>query len=123
MTTKLILSPNGKIAVIHSNTPIITDVQSALDLAATIFYEYKCQNIAINKEAITEDFFKLSTGVAGEIAQKFVNYRHRLAIIGDFSGYTNKPLRDYMYECNRGRHLYFADSEEAAIAKLGSVAL
>jgi hypothetical protein len=89
----------------------------------TVFYEHECQNIAINKEAITEDFFKLSTGIAGEIAQKFVNYRHRLAIIGDFSGYTSKSLRDYMYECNRGRHLYFVDSEEAAIEKLGRAAL
>jgi hypothetical protein len=119
MTTDLIETPNGKVAVIHSDTPIITDAQSALDLAATIFYEHECQNIAINKEAITEDFFKLSTGVAGEIVQKLVNYRHRLAIIGDFSGYTSKPLHDYMYECNKGKHLYFVDSEQAAIEKLG----
>jgi hypothetical protein len=71
--TNLIDTPNGKIAIIVADTPIITDAQSALDLAATLFYEHGCQNIAINKAAITEDFFRLPTGVAGEIAQKLVN--------------------------------------------------
>jgi hypothetical protein len=121
MTTKLIDTPNGKIAVIHSDAPVITDAQTSLDLAATLFYEHECRNIAINKAAITEDFFKLSTGVAGEIVQKFVNYRYRLAIIGDFSGYTSKPLHDYIYECNKGRHLYFVADENEALKKLGAV--
>ncbi|MDR1533224.1 MAG: DUF4180 domain-containing protein [Clostridiales bacterium] len=119
MTTNLIESSKGKIAVIHSDTPIVTDARSALDLAATLHYEHECQNIAINKSAITEDFFRLSTGVAGEIVQKLVNYRYRLAIIGDFSGYASKPLRDYICECNKGRHLYFVESEQAAVEKLG----
>jgi hypothetical protein len=120
-TTKIIETTKGKIAVIGSDVPIITDAQTALDLAATLFYEHECQRIAINKAAVTEDFFKLSTGVAGEIVQKLVNYRYRLAIIGDFSGYTSKPLRDYIYECNRGNHLFFVDSEQAAIEKLGTI--
>lgn len=118
MNTRIIDAPSGKIAVIQSDTPVITDAQSALDLAATLFFEHECQNIAIHKAAITEDFFKLSTGVAGEIVQKLVNYRYRLAIIGDFSHYTSKAFRDYVYECNKGRHLYFVDSEEAAVEKL-----
>jgi hypothetical protein len=120
-TTKLIETSNGKIAVIESDTPIMTDAQSALDLAATLFYEHECQRIAINKAAVTEDFFKLSTGVAGEIVQKLVNYRYRLAIIGDFSVYTSKPLHDYIYECNRGNHLFFVNSEQEAIEKLGTI--
>jgi hypothetical protein len=119
MTADLTDTPNGKVAVIHSDTPIITDARTALDLAATLFYEHECQNIAINKAAITEDFFRLSTGVAGEIVQKLVNYRCRLAIVGDFSGYTSKPLRDFIRECNNGKHLYFAESEKAAVEKLG----
>jgi hypothetical protein len=119
MTTNIVETANGSVAVIHSDVPVITDAQSALDIASTLHYERDCLNIAINKAAITEDFFKLSTGVAGEIAQKLVNYRFRLAIIGDFTGYTSKPLHDYIRECNRGGHLYFVDSEEAAIEKLG----
>ncbi|MCL1913377.1 MAG: DUF4180 domain-containing protein [Eubacteriaceae bacterium] len=119
MTVRIVETPGGKIALINSDTPLITDGQSALDFAVNIGYEYDCHSIIVNKAAITEDFFKLSTGIAGEVAQKFVNYRYRLAIIGDFSVYTSKPLLDYIYECNKGRHLYFVDDEAAAIKKLG----
>lgn len=116
MNIKLIETPSGAVAVIHSDMPIITDTQSALDCMVNA----GAYLIAINKEAITEEFFKLSTGMAGGIVQKFVNYGYRLAIIGDFSRYTSKPLRDYIYECNQGRHLYFVLSEEEAVKKLGA---
>jgi hypothetical protein len=114
MTTKQV----GGIAVVHSETPVIVDAQTALDLTAAIYYEYGTTKMAINKEAFSEDFFRLSTGLAGEIAQKFVNYRFSVAIIGDFSCYTSKPLRDYMYECNSGRHLWFVPSEQEAVERL-----
>jgi hypothetical protein len=114
MTTKTI----GDIAVIHSDTPLITDSQSALDLIASIGHEHGLAKIAIDKTAVSEDFFKLSTGLAGEVVQKFVNYRCRLAIVGDFSGYTSKPLRDYIYECNNGKCLCFVADEDEALLKL-----
>ena len=114
MTTKTI---NDNIVIVNSDVPIILDGQSALDFIANIVHEHNCQHIVINKEAIAEDFFKLSTGIAGEVAQKFVNFGCRLAIIGDFSIYTSKPLKDYMYECNMGKHLCFASTEQEAIDK------
>lgn len=109
----------GDIAIINSEIPLIIDAQSALDLMASVGYQHGITNIAVNKAAVSEDFFKLSTGFAGEVVQKFVNYGYRLVIIGDFSGYTSKPLHDYIYECNNGKHLNFFDSEEMAIEKLG----
>ena len=118
LTKKIIESPGGNIAVVISDSPIINDERSALDFAVNIGYEHNCHKIAVNKAAITEDFFKLSTGIAGEIAQKFVNYRFRLAIFGDFSEYTSKPLRDYIYECNNGGDLYFVSDEDEAVGKL-----
>ena len=41
------------------------------------------------------------------------------AFIGDFSGYTSKPLHDFIYESNKGRHLFFVADEDEAIARLG----
>ncbi|MHC1786417.1 MAG: DUF4180 domain-containing protein [Christensenellales bacterium] len=108
----------GDIAVIHSEVPLITDAQSALDLMATLRYQHGVTKMVISKEAISEDFFVLSSGLAGEIVQKFVNYRFPVAIVGDFSKYTSKPLRDYILECSRGKHLYFAASEGEALEKL-----
>ena len=118
MTAKTI---DGKVVVVNSDVPVITDGQSALDFAANIVYEHDCRNIALYKSAIAEDFFKLSTGIAGEVAQKFVNFGCRLAIIGDFSGYTSEPLRDYIYECNKGGHICFVANEDEAMRKLGAM--
>jgi len=108
------------VAVVTSDEPVITDTQSALDLAMTVKYETGCTNIAINKGAITDDFFVLSTRLAGEILQKFTNYGVRLAIFGDFSRYTSKPLKDFIYESNKGKSFYFQPDLPGAINKLHS---
>ena len=114
-----IIEINGvKIAVCESNDVIIKDGQSALEFAINIGYEHDCLNIAMDKTVISEDFFKLSTGIAGEVVQKFINFGYRLAIIGDFSGYTSKSLRDFIYECNNGQYLFFVESEKAALEML-----
>ncbi len=107
-----------KIADVESSEYLITDVQSALDLIMTIQYETGSNRIAINKEAITEDFFILSTRLAGEILQKFINYDVKFAIYGDFSGYTSKPLKDFIYESNNGKDVFFVASKEEAVDML-----
>jgi hypothetical protein len=114
-----ILTENG-VAIVRSDKPLITDTQSALDLMATVKYETGCDCIAIQKSAVAEDFFVLSTGLAGEILQKFVTYHVKLAIVGDFSRYTSKPLRAFLYESNNGNHVFFVGTEEEAVAKLTS---
>ena len=58
------------IALVTGTEKILTDPQSALDLAMTVKYETGAERIAIAKERICEDFFTLSTGVAGEILRK-----------------------------------------------------
>jgi hypothetical protein len=119
---KHIVRENGvAVAVIQSDEIIISDAQSALDLLATVDYYDDCQRIAINKEAVAEDFFRLSSGLAGEILQKFVNYSKKLAIIGDFSCYTSKPLRDFIYESNQGNAVFFVGDEREAVRKLAGL--
>ena len=116
---KKVIEANGFIiAIINSDGPIITDAQTMLDLLATVNYDDDSSRIVINKEAIIEDFFKLSTGLAGEILQKVVNYRKKLSIVGDFSCYKSKPLHDFIYECNNGRDIFFVGTEQEAIDKL-----
>jgi len=106
-----------EIAIISSNEILITDVQSALDLMATVRYDTGCHRIILNKSAICEDFFDLKTGLAGEILQKFVNYHMRIAIVGDFSMYPSKSLKDFIYESNKGNDVFFLSNEQQAIEK------
>ncbi len=121
MKTEIIRTNNTQIAVVSSDDLLITNVQSALDLIMTVKYETDCTNIAINKEAITDDFFILSTCLAGEILQKFINYGVRFAIYGDFSEYTSKPLKDFMYESNKGNDIFFQPTISLAIDKLSDL--
>lgn len=110
---------NGiNIAIIFGEEKFITDAQSALDLAMTVKYETGAERIVIPKEVICEDFFILSTGLAGEVLQKFMNYHIKAAIYGDYSRYTSKPLKDFIYESNHGNDFFFVASQEEAVRKL-----
>jgi hypothetical protein len=104
--------------LIESAEQVITDVQSALDLIVNAYYEAGTKNIVIDKRLINEDFFVFSTGFAGEVLQKFINYGGRIAIYEDYSGYTSKPLKDFIYESNKGKEVFFASSKEEAIEML-----
>lgn len=70
------------------------------------------------KTFITDEFFVLSSGLAGEILQKLINYQFRIAIYGDYSKYTSKPLKDFIYESNNGHYVFFVNSLETAVKKL-----
>lgn len=113
------ITQNGvDIAVISGPEKCVASPASALELAMSARYETGADRIAIEKRALTEDFFILSTGVAGEILQKFINYRIKAAIWGDFSRYASKPLRDFIYESNKGRDFFFAETREEAVRRL-----
>ena len=110
------IEKNGTIcAVVRSDEVVVTDPQSALDLLMTAKYDVGTTNIVIDKRLIKEDFFILSSGFAGEILQKYVNYGGRIAIYGDYSHYTSKPLHDFIYESNKGHDVFFVATEDEAI--------
>ena len=107
-----------EIAVVSGDDVVITDTQSALDLVMTVKYETKAARFVIDKNMICEDFFVLSTGMAGEILQKFMNYQVKMAVYGDYSHYTSKPLKDFIYESNHGKDFFFVSTKEEAVQRL-----
>jgi hypothetical protein len=113
---------NGKnIAIVRSSEVLIQDVQSALDLIATVSYEVDCNRIILNKGLLCEGFFDLKTRLAGEILQKFITYRVKIVIVGDFSTYSSKSLKDFIYECNHGNDIFYLPNEQQAIEKLSTL--
>ena len=92
MNVKKVAVNEKTVAVIMGSEKILTDVQSALDLIMSAKYEVGTNLIAIEKSAVAEDFFILSRGLAGEILEKFITYQAKIAIFGDYSHYTSKPL-------------------------------
>ncbi len=118
MNFKKIEKNNIMCAVVESDDVVIIDAQSALDLLVSAKYDVGTKNIVIDKNLICEDFFILSRGLAGEILQKYVNYGGRIAIYGGYSHYTSKPLKDFIYESNKGKDVFFVSTEDEAVDML-----
>jgi hypothetical protein len=77
-------------------------------------WENRASLLVIPVECLDEDFFRLSTRIAGEIIQRFVTYRVRVAIVGDISRHVaeSTALRDFVLEANRGDQVWFVTSLE-----------
>lgn len=105
------------IAELISDDIIINTTEDGLDLLGNLYYQ-GFDSIVMNEKNITPDFFDLKNGMAGEILQKFSTYRVRLAIVGDFSKYTGKSLKDFIFESNKSRHINFVASTSEAIKVL-----
>lgn len=109
---------NGlNIAEIRAGEIVVHTAEDGLDLMGNLYYQ-GFDRIILHTSNLTPDFFDLKNGLAGEILQKFSNYRMRLAIVGDFSAYTGKSIRDFIFESNNGRQVNFVPSVEEAIQKL-----
>ena len=121
MDIKIIITNNVRIAELISDEQLITGTQYALDLVMTATYETGAYRILLNKKNVAEEFFILSNGLAGEILQKFMNYNLKAAFYGDYTHYTSKPLKDFIYESNKGNDFFFVNSREEAIRKLENV--
>jgi hypothetical protein len=105
------------LAHVQSEEMVIHSVQDALDLMANCGYQ-GASRIILHEKNITPAFFDLKTGVAGEILQKFSNYNVFLAIIGNFSKYPSKSLRDFIFESNKTGRINFVSTLEEAKEKL-----
>ncbi|MEU1511646.1 DUF4180 domain-containing protein [Streptomyces sp. NPDC005811] len=96
--------------------PALDGERAALDLVGDAM-GHDAELVAVPAERCGEEFFRLRSGVAGAVVQKFANYRLRLAVVGDISRHLadSSALRDFVYEANRGRQLWFvADEGELA---------
>lgn len=108
---------NTHIAEVISDGIIIGNIEDGTDLLGNLYYQdFGC--VILHEKNITTDFFDLKTKIAGEILQKFSNYRVRLAIVGDFDKYDSKSLRDFIFESNNGRMVNFTATVDEAILKL-----
>lgn len=94
-----------RVLVLDREGPVLRDEQSALDVIGET-YGTGVDVVAVPVERLDPEFGRLSSGVAGAIVQKFVNYRLRLVVVGAL-GATSGPVDDWVREANRGRELWF----------------
>lgn len=108
---------NKKVAEVLPSPKLILNAQDGLDLLGNLYY-MDFDRIIIHEGSLTPDFFDLKNGMAGEILQKFSNYRVKLAIVGDFLSYPSQSLKDFMNESNRQGHVVFVKTIEEALKSL-----
>ena len=79
--------------------------------------------VVVPVDALDAAFFELRSGVLGEVAQKLVNYRLTLAVVGDVSGYAaaSAAFRDFVVECERGRDVLFVEDMRALERRLAAL--
>ncbi len=106
-----------KIAEILSDQILIRDVQDALDLMAEVRY-LDSDRLILQASHLDPLFFDLKTRLAGDILQKFSNYRMYLAIVGDFSDLTSGSLKDFISESNKFGRINFVGTVDEAKASL-----
>jgi len=113
-----IVTKGGLSIAVIDRTQKISSTQDILDLMADTWSQEQCAGMIIDHDSLDRRFFDLKTGFAGEILQKFSNYNFKMAIVGDFSIYPSKSLKDFIYECNNGRLIFFKDTIESAMDAL-----
>lgn len=102
----IIHEKNGKkIVEVNDKNLTIQNESDFLDLIANL----PLNKIIIHKNNLTEEFFDLKTGIAGNILQKVSNYKRYLGIIGDFSNITSKSVRDFIFESNKTKQVVFKE--------------
>jgi hypothetical protein len=108
---------NTVIAELNQDDFIISSASDVLEFFGELISE-NCSRIIIRETNFHPDFFRLQTGITGDILQKFSNYRFRLAITGDFSKYESKSFQDFIRESNKGNLIFFVDNIDTALLKL-----
>lgn len=104
-----------------ANMQLLNDERDATDLVANVAYQ-DCHHVVLSQAQLPRGFFNLSSHLAGNILQKFINYRVKLAIVGDFTNVTSNALHAFIVECNRTGNILFVSSEAVALEQWGCTA-
>jgi len=96
-----------------ANEKQLRNYNEAVELIGKAF-EHRASLIVVPAECLDDDFFRLSTRIAGELIQKVVQYRQRLVIVGDISRNMTESsaLRAFVLEANRGKDVWFLATRE-----------
>ena len=105
--------------VLSADGALLDTIEAATEMIGDAAWG-QVELVVIPVERLTDDFFELRTGLAGEVTQKYVNYRLRLAIVGDIEARLadSVSLAAWVAESNRGRQLWFVPSFEALEERL-----
>lgn len=108
------IAVNGKYFIEgNAGQPLLQQVDDITKVIEACF-NYQTKRVLLYSENLTDRFFDLSSLEAGEILQKFRNYKIRLAVVIGHSMQLSSAFRDLMVEENRNQFFrLFEDWEKA----------
>ncbi len=116
MTGVRIIQQNGiDIAELTGGKGSVQGPQAVHDIIEEVAFNHRLGRVLADRALIDEKFFDLKSGFAGELAQKFTNYRMRMAVYGSFKFIENLALKAFIYESNLGRTVRFFPDRESAL--------
>ncbi|WP_371380223.1 DUF4180 domain-containing protein [Sporomusa aerivorans] len=68
----------------------------------TACFENNTHLLMLHAEALSDDFFKLKTGLAGQVLQKFINYQVKVAVILTSELKISEKFKEFLNESNKG---------------------
>ena len=103
-----------------ASAPVLKTSQNAADVIGDAMFA-SASVVILPIDRLDPAFFELRTGLAGEIMQKFVNYRLKVVILGDYAKLASQsiPLRDFIRESNRGSSIWFVADRKELEKRLG----
>jgi hypothetical protein len=113
-------TPEIRIFEYAEDAPVLRTVQNAVDAIGRAMAA-SASVVILPMDRLDPAFFELRTGLAGEMLQKFVNYRLKVVILGDHAQLASQsiPLRDFIRESNRGSSIWFVADRKELETRLG----
>lgn len=108
------------VAEVEAEGPVVRTPQDALELLAAAQYQHGATCLMLREGHLTPAFFDLKTGLAGDILQKYTNYKTNLVVIGDFDSVESRSLKAFILESNRGRQVAFVQDRAVALKHIAS---
>ncbi|MGK2697540.1 DUF4180 domain-containing protein [Serratia surfactantfaciens] len=110
-----------RLVVFAEAGPVLKD-ENDVSLFIAPAFEHDAGMIALPVSRLDTTFFQLRSGIAGAVLQKFVNYRLRVALLGDITPWLaqSSALQDFVREANRGEQVWFLPSLAELEQRLGA---
>ena len=103
------------IGIVKSRKVLIQNEHDFVDFLTQAMQEADANNIILEKTALSDDFFDPNTGLADVINKRLINYRARLAIVGDFKQYEDEEFLKLIQQNNEAGDLSFLRSVNEAV--------
>lgn len=114
MNYRLVEHPQNNFVEILPGDGRIESEADELDLVGACG-EYRVQRLLLYAENLSEDFFHLRTGLAGEVLLKFSNYHIKFAAVLTPELVNQGRFQEMVLEANRSNNQFhvFYDREQA----------